>query len=127
MNKLERTQLIKDGKMRILARNDHRFSVLFFGKVFYLIETENLPFRTLLSVAVMRKDRTVLLPVYESLASIWHVMNQAECLTTREMLNIMLRVEVENMKEFLDNNPDLDYAKPEQIKWYVGDNLYKKY
>mgnify|MGYP001018760472 CR=1 FL=1 len=121
MDKLERTQLIKDGKMRMLARNDHRFSVLFFGKVFYLIETENLPFRTLLSVAVMRKDRTVLLPVYESLASIWHVMNQAECLTTREMLNMMLRVEVENMKEFLD------YAKPEQVKWYVGDNLYKKY
>jgi hypothetical protein len=127
MDKLERTQLIKDGKMRMLARNDHRFSVLFFGKVFYLIEAENLPFRTLLSVAVMRKDRTVLLPVYESLASIWHVMNQTECLTTREMLNMMLRVEVENMKEFLDNNPDLEYTKPEQAKWYVGDNLYKKY
>lgn len=127
MDKLERTQLIKDGKMRVLKKNENRFSVLFFGKVFYLIEAENLPFRTLLTVAVMQKDHTVLLPVYESLASIWHVMNQTERLSTREMLNMMLRVEVENMKEFLDNNPDLEYAKPEQVKWYVGDNLYKKY
>ena len=114
---LERTQLIKDGKMCVLEKNEHRFSVLFFGKVFYIIEAEDLPFRTLLSVAVMQKDHTVLLPVYESIAHIWHVMNQADRLSTREMLNMMLRVEVEKTKEFLDNNPDLEYAKPEQIKW----------
>lgn len=109
----ERTQLIKDGKMRVLKKNEHRFSVLFFDKVFYIIEAEDLPFRTLLSVAVMQKDHAVLLPIYESIAHIWHVMNQ------REMLNMMKRVEVEKMKEFLDNNPDLDYAKPEQIKWHA--------
>lgn len=114
---LERTQLIKDGKMRVLKKNEHRFSVLFFDKVFYIIEAEDLPFRTLLSVAVMQKDHTVLLPIYESIAHIWRVMNQKERLSTREMLNMMKRVEVEKMKEFLDNNPDLDYAKPEQIKW----------
>ena len=115
----ERTQLIKDGKMRVLKKNEHRFSVLFFDKVFYIIETEDLPFRTLLSVAVMQKDHAVLLPIYESITHIWHVMNQKECLSTREMLNVMKRVEVEKMKEFLDNNPDLDYAKPEQIKWHA--------
>lgn len=114
---LERTQLIKDGKMRVLKKNEHRFSVLFFDKVFYIIEAEDLPFRTLLSVAVMQKDHTVLLPIYVSIAHIWHVMNQKERLSAREMLNMMKRVEVEKMKEFLDNNPDLDYAKPEQIKW----------
>lgn len=117
---LERTQLIKNGKMRVLTKNEHRFSVLFFDKVFYIIEAEDLPFRTLLSVAVVQKDHTVLLPVYESIAHIWHVMNQKERLSTREMLNMMKRVEVEKMKEFLDNNPDLDYAKPEQVKWLVG-------
>lgn len=115
----ERTQLIKDGKMRVLKKNEHRFSVLFFGRVFYVIEAEDLPFRTLLSVAVMQKDHAVLLPIYESIAHIWHVMNQKKCLSTREMLNVMKRVEVEKMKEFLDNNPDLDYAKPEQIKWHA--------
>ena len=47
-------------------------------------------------------------------------MNQKERLSTREMLNMMKRVEVEKMKEFLDNNQDLDYAKPEQVKWLVG-------
>ena len=114
---LERTQLIKNGKMRVLTKNEHRFSVLFFDKVFYLIEGENMEFRTLLTVAVMQKEHTVLIPIYESIASIWHVMNQTDRLSTREMLHMMKRVEVEKMKEFLDNNPDLDYAKPEQIKW----------
>ena len=119
MENLERTQLMKDGKMLVLKKNEHRFSVLFFDKVFYLIEGENMEFRTLLTVAVMQKEHTVLIPIYESIASIWHVMNQTDRLSTREMRNILSKVEVEKMKEFLDNNPDLDYAKPEQVKWLV--------